>query len=58
MWLSTVYRIKHSLMLPIIFRISGMVEKLCTHYGEEICKHDGITYYAFPEVDNLAEGKV
>ncbi|XP_026313496.1 N-glycosylase/DNA lyase isoform X2 [Hyposmocoma kahamanoa] len=41
-----------------ISRISSMVEKLCTHYGEEICHHEGITYYAFPEVEKLSEAKV
>uniref|UniRef100_A0A2H1WH82 SFRICE_029541 n=1 Tax=Spodoptera frugiperda TaxID=7108 RepID=A0A2H1WH82_SPOFR len=37
-----------------ISRISTMVEKLCTHYGEKICEYEGDTYYAFPEVEKLA----
>ncbi|KAJ0173212.1 hypothetical protein K1T71_011388 [Dendrolimus kikuchii] len=41
-----------------ISRISSMVEKLCTHYGEVICEIEGRKYYAFPEVGNLAETKV
>ncbi|KOB67824.1 putative N-glycosylase/DNA lyase, partial [Operophtera brumata] len=39
-------------------QISSLVEKLCTHYGEEICQHDGVTYYAFPEVEKLSQSKV
>lgn len=35
-----------------------MVEKLCTHYGTEICEIEGRKYYAFPEVNNLADPKV
>lgn len=35
-----------------------MVEKLCTHYGEIICEHEGNTYYAFPEVEKLTDKKV
>ncbi|XP_047999516.1 N-glycosylase/DNA lyase-like [Leguminivora glycinivorella] len=41
-----------------ISRISSMVEKLCSNYGEEICSHEGTTYYAFPEVEKLCEPKV
>ncbi|KAG6449750.1 hypothetical protein O3G_MSEX006239 [Manduca sexta] len=41
-----------------ISRISSMVEKLCSQYGDEICKHDGVTYYAFPEVEQLAQPEV
>ncbi|CAH2052398.1 unnamed protein product, partial [Iphiclides podalirius] len=37
-----------------ISRISSMVEKLCTFYGEKICEHDGVKYYSFPEVEMLA----
>lgn len=35
-----------------------MVEKLCKHYGEEICEHEGVVYYAFPEVEKLAKPQV
>ncbi|KAI8442040.1 hypothetical protein MSG28_005681 [Choristoneura fumiferana] len=41
-----------------ISRISSMVEKLCTQYGEEICSHEGTTYFSFPEVQKLCEPKV
>lgn len=41
-----------------ISRISTMVEKLCTHYGEKICEYEGETYYAFPEVEKLAHNGV
>ncbi|CAH0402677.1 unnamed protein product [Chilo suppressalis] len=41
-----------------ISRISTMVEKLCTHYGDEICTVDGVTYYSFPQIENLADNKV
>ncbi|CAH0713670.1 unnamed protein product, partial [Brenthis ino] len=41
-----------------ISRISSMVEKLCKHYGEEICEHEDVIYYAFPEVKNLAKPQV
>ncbi|CAG4932403.1 unnamed protein product [Colias eurytheme] len=41
-----------------ISRISTMVEKLCTQYGDKICELDGTSYYAFPEVEKLAQPKV
>ncbi|XP_075984060.1 8-oxoguanine DNA glycosylase isoform X1 [Anticarsia gemmatalis] len=41
-----------------ISRISSMVEKLCTHYGEKICEYDGKDFYAFPEVEKLSEPQV
>ncbi|KAL1383361.1 hypothetical protein pipiens_013164 [Culex pipiens pipiens] len=37
-----------------ISRISGLVEKICSHYGEKICDYDGTTYYNFPDVARLA----
>ena len=37
-----------------ISRISAMVEKMCTHYGEKILELDGHEYYSFPTVDALA----
>lgn len=36
-------------------RISGLVEKICSNYGEKICDHDGVTYYNFPNVETLAK---
>ncbi|XP_052738768.1 N-glycosylase/DNA lyase isoform X2 [Bicyclus anynana] len=41
-----------------ISRISSLVEKLCKHYGEEICEFDGVAYYSFPDVENLSDPKV
>ncbi|CAH1116988.1 unnamed protein product [Phaedon cochleariae] len=37
-----------------ISRISSMVEKLATFYGEEICELKGIKYHSFPNVETLA----
>ncbi|XP_049879687.1 N-glycosylase/DNA lyase [Pectinophora gossypiella] len=41
-----------------ISRISSLVEKLCTHYGEVICEYEGITYHAFPEAEKLSQPQV
>ncbi|KXJ25101.1 N-glycosylase/DNA lyase [Exaiptasia diaphana] len=41
-----------------ISRITGMVEKLCTMYGEKVAKVDGTQYYSFPSVGSLAGPKV
>ncbi|XP_045771154.1 N-glycosylase/DNA lyase [Maniola jurtina] len=41
-----------------ISRISSMVEKLCKHYGEEICELDGMMYYSFPDVEKLANPQI
>ncbi|KAM3964033.1 8-oxoguanine DNA glycosylase [Aphomia sociella] len=41
-----------------ISRISSMVEKLCAHYGEEICTYNGVTYYSFPVVEKLSQPEV
>lgn len=38
-----------------ISRISSMVEKMCTLYGEKI---DGTTYYAFPNIEKLVGQQV
>lgn len=45
-------------MWVFFFRISSMVEKLCTHYGEKICEVNEKVYYAFPNVEKLAHPKV
>lgn len=37
-----------------ISRISGLVEKICTHYGDKICDYNGVTFYNFPDVGKLA----
>ena len=41
-----------------IARISSMVEKLCTHYGQPIALVDGNMYYSFPRVSCLAQAGV
>lgn len=35
-----------------------MVEKMCTFYGDEIGVVDGVKYYDFPAVENLAKSSV
>lgn len=37
-----------------IKRISGMVENLCTHYGEVVATVGDEKYHAFPSIDHLA----
>lgn len=37
------------------FRITSMIEKMCVLYGNKICEVNGVTYYAFPEVEALAQ---
>lgn len=37
-----------------ISRISGMVERLCERYGENVGEVEGQTYYSFPSVEALA----
>ncbi|XP_075226400.1 N-glycosylase/DNA lyase-like isoform X2 [Lycorma delicatula] len=39
-------------------RISAMVEKICTFYGEKICIIDGNVYYDFPKIEKLARSGV
>lgn len=45
-----------------ITRISSMVEKLCTYFGDEICEIEGKQYHAFPNLVALSaddvEGKL
>ena len=41
-----------------ISRISGMVEKLCTHYGRHVCQLEGKDYFTFPTVQALAADEV
>ncbi|CAG5120018.1 unnamed protein product [Candidula unifasciata] len=36
-----------------ISRISSMVEKLCTYYGNLITSVDGVAYYTFPHLSDL-----
>lgn len=38
-----------------ITRITSMVEKLCTFYGDKLAEFDGISYYDFPPVAALAD---
>lgn len=35
-----------------------MVEKLCSLYGEKIADVDGVTYFAFPSVNELTHSSV
>ncbi|XP_076166452.1 8-oxoguanine DNA glycosylase isoform X1 [Ptiloglossa arizonensis] len=41
-----------------IQRISGMIEKLCSLFGEKICSIKNVNYYNFPSVKALAEENV
>ncbi|EAT34590.1 AAEL013179-PA [Aedes aegypti] len=41
-----------------ISRISGLVEKICTHYGDKICEYNGTTFYNFPDAGKLASQQV
>ncbi|XP_059611714.1 N-glycosylase/DNA lyase [Phlebotomus argentipes] len=41
-----------------ISRISSMVEKLCTKYGQRICEYEETAYHAFPNIESLAEKNV
>ena len=41
-----------------ISRISSLVNKLCTNYGEEVCEIDGQPVFAFPELSVLAKDGV
>jgi N-glycosylase/DNA lyase len=36
-----------------ISRISSLVEKLCTHFGEKITEYNGRDYFAFPTLEAL-----
>ncbi|XP_020291020.1 N-glycosylase/DNA lyase isoform X2 [Pseudomyrmex gracilis] len=41
-----------------ITRISGMVEKLCSLFGQKICSVENKEYYDFPTIEILKEKKV
>lgn len=41
-----------------ITRISSLVNKLCSNYGDFICVYDGQKFYAFPELGKLASDGV
>ncbi|XP_077296954.1 8-oxoguanine DNA glycosylase [Arctopsyche grandis] len=41
-----------------ITRISSMIEKLCSTYGQRICEDGEIIYYSFPSVDSLSSVEV
>lgn len=45
-------------MVSCLFRISSLVEKLCTFYGPKICDIDDIPYYAFPDFADLSKPEV
>ena len=38
-----------------ISRISSMVERLCTEWGESLAWYEGKEYFAFPAIEKLAE---
>ncbi len=39
-------------------RITGMVEKLCENYGNQLLTHQDVAYYSFPALESLAADKV
>ena len=41
-----------------IIRISSLVEKLCTHYGEFLCEFNQEKYFSFPSVAPLSKPEV
>ncbi|EDO37002.1 predicted protein [Nematostella vectensis] len=41
-----------------ISRITSMIEKMCSKYGEKVASVDGIDYFSFPTVSSLADPKV
>ena len=41
-----------------IIRISSLVEKLCTHYGEFLCEFNQEKYFSFPAVASLSKPEV
>ncbi len=41
-----------------LYRISGMVEKLCQHFGTLLLTYENIPYYNFPEIEALANAEV
>ncbi|XP_033105498.1 N-glycosylase/DNA lyase-like isoform X2 [Anneissia japonica] len=41
-----------------ISRITGMVNALCTHYGDRLMEVDGEVWYSFPTVASLSKRKV
>lgn len=42
----------------IYYRISSLVEKLCTNYGPKICDIEGAPFYAFPDFSALSKPEV
>ena len=38
-----------------ISRISSLVEKLCSNFGEKICDYEGKSYYAFPTLEAMSK---
>lgn len=56
-WLSAEECLFSFLCTPAnnIPRITGMIERLCEHYGEPIAQENGATYYAFPTAERIAQ---
>jgi len=58
-WLSAEECLFSFLCTPAnnIPRITGMIERLCAHYGEPIATQNGTTYHAFPTAERLAHAE-
>ena len=41
-----------------ISRISGMVEKMCSEYGEKVGEYQDTEYFAFPELESISGPRV
>ncbi|CAD6215819.1 GSCOCG00000633001-RA-CDS [Cotesia congregata] len=41
-----------------IIRITGMIDKMCGHFGNKICKLNKEFYYDFPTIESLAQDNV
>ncbi len=56
-WLSAEECLFSFLCTPAnnIPRITGMIERLCEHYGEPIAQENDTTYYAFPAAERIAQ---
>lgn len=50
--------VKCNIIKPLDFRITSMVEKLCTLYGDTLAEVDGTLYYDFPPIAALADSGV
>lgn len=53
-----MYMFYYQILLHLCFRISSMVEKLCSLFGQKICSIENKEYFDFPTIENLKEKKV